>query len=63
LSVEKAEKMWYLDHGVRMQKQVFSLNQIWRFLEQELECSGMIKNKLKNWSDSELSDPEEENNM
>ena len=42
LPLEKAEELWYLDKDVRMEKQVWSLNQIWRFIDQELDRSGLI---------------------
>lgn len=47
ITTDAAEKLWFQDKTIRETKQVYSLEQIWRFLSQEIEARGLIEAKLK----------------
>jgi hypothetical protein len=50
------ELMWFKDNTVRDQRQLLSLNQIWRFLSSEIDKEMLIENKLKKLEEDDDED-------
>jgi hypothetical protein len=51
LSPEEAEKLWFQDSLVRERKQLFSLDQVWRFLQMEIDKKQLLERKIHEWED------------
>ena len=42
-----ADKFWFFDKTIQQQRRVFSLEEMWRFLEVQIEFGGVVEKKVR----------------
>ena len=59
INAEDAERMWFQDQTIAKLKQVYSLEQIWRFMVVQIKHSGIMEDKIKALDEAEEDESSE----